>query len=50
METAADALSQSNFSTIDWVIIIIYPLISLVIGWMARKSIKDTGGLRPLRD
>ncbi len=39
METAAEALSQTNFSAIDWVIVICYPMISVVIGLIVRKYI-----------
>ena len=38
-EIAADILSKTNFSTIDWVIVICYPMISLVIGLVVRKYI-----------
>jgi SSS family solute:Na+ symporter len=44
MDHAAEALSKTNFTTIDWVIVICYPLISLFIGLYARKyitSMKD---------
>ena len=40
MEGADQILGQSNFGTLDWVIIIVYPLISLLIGLVARKSIR----------
>jgi len=39
MDTAADVLSKTNFSAIDWVIVICYPLISVVIGLVVRKYI-----------
>ena len=41
METAAEALSQTNFSPVDWVIIICYPMISLVIGLVVRKYVAN---------
>ncbi len=34
---------STNFSTIDWVLIIVYPLISLGIGLYVRKFIKNMG-------
>ena len=44
MDISAEALSQTNFSTIDWVIVICYPMISVVIGILVAKyvsSMKD---------
>lgn len=41
---AAEALQQTNFTTVDWVIVICYPMISVVIGLVVRKyvaSMKD---------
>lgn len=40
-EIAADILSKTNFSTIHWVIVICYPMISLVIGLVVRKYIAN---------
>ena len=39
MGGADQILSETNFGTLDWVIIIVYPLISLFIGFRVRKSI-----------
>ncbi len=39
MDTAAEALSSTNFSAIDWVIVICYPMISVVIGLLVRKYV-----------
>jgi SSS family solute:Na+ symporter len=41
MDISAEALSQTNFSTIDWVIVICYPLISVVLGIVASRFISD---------
>lgn len=41
MDTAADALSKTNFTPIDWVIVICYPMISLIIGLVVRKYIAN---------
>ncbi len=41
MENAAEALSQTNFTRLDWAIVIIYPTISLVIGVLVRKYIRN---------
>jgi SSS family solute:Na+ symporter len=44
MPEAASVLEQTNFSQIDWVIVILYPLISVGIGFYVRKlitSMKD---------
>jgi len=41
MDSAADVLSKTNFTRIDWVIIICYPLISVAIGLVVRKYIKN---------
>jgi len=38
---ALEVLQQTNFTWIDWVIIICYPLISVVIGLVARKYISN---------
>ncbi len=40
-EIAAEILSKTNFSTIDWVIVICYPLISLVIGIVASRYVSS---------
>ena len=37
----AEILKQTNFSTIDWVIVILYPLISVGIGLYVRKYIRN---------
>ncbi len=39
MDIAAEALRKTNFTTIDWVIVICYPMISVVIGLVVRKYI-----------
>ena len=39
MENAAEVFRGTNFSTIDWVIVICYPMISVVIGLVVRKYI-----------
>ena len=41
MENAAEILSQTNFTTVDWVIVICYPLISVVIGVVASRYISS---------
>ncbi|HID78039.1 MAG TPA: sodium:solute symporter family protein [Planctomycetaceae bacterium] len=44
MDSTAEILSKTNFSTVDWVIVICYPLISVLLGLIARKyiaSMKD---------
>ena len=41
MQEAQELLSQTNFTKLDWAIIIIYPLISLGIGLYVRKYIKN---------
>ena len=38
---ALEILQQTNFSGVDWVIVICYPLISVVIGLIVRKYIKN---------
>ena len=38
---AAEILKQTNFSTIDWVIVILYPLISVGIGLYVRKYVRN---------
>ena len=38
---AAQALSQTNFTSFDWVIVSLYLLLSLVIGIMVRNYIRD---------
>ncbi|MEA1950870.1 MAG: sodium:solute symporter family protein [Planctomycetota bacterium] len=38
---ALEILRQTNFGTVDWVIVICYPMISLVIGLIVRKYIKN---------
>ena len=38
---AADALRETNFTTIDWVIVIAYPLISLGIGLYVARFIRN---------
>ena len=40
-EAVREALSMTNFTPVDWVIVICYPLISLVIGVMVRKYIAN---------
>jgi solute:Na+ symporter, SSS family len=37
----AELLKQTNFSTIDWVIVILYPLISVGIGLYVRKYVRN---------
>lgn len=34
-------MTDTNFSTVDWVIVILYPLISLGIGIYVRKFVKN---------
>ena len=41
MKDAAEILSKTNFSTIDWVIVICYPMISVAIGLYVRKYITN---------
>ena len=41
MNSPAEVLQQTNFSVIDWIIIIAYPMISLVIGLVVRRYVKD---------
>lgn len=38
---SVETLGKTNFSTIDWVIVIAYPFISVVIGLVVRKFIVD---------
>ncbi len=38
---ALEILQQTNFSSVDWVIVICYPMISVVIGLIVRKYIKN---------
>ncbi len=38
---AIEALQKTNFTTVDWVIVICYPMISVVIGLVVRKYIKN---------
>jgi len=40
-ETAVEILKQTNFTTIDWVIVILYPLISVGIGLYVRKYVRN---------
>ncbi|MDP6542938.1 MAG: sodium:solute symporter family protein [Phycisphaerae bacterium] len=37
----ADIAKQTNFSTLDWVIVILYPLISVGIGLYVRKYVRN---------
>jgi SSS family solute:Na+ symporter len=39
MDISADVLSRTNFTKVDWAIVICYPLISVVIGILVRKYI-----------
>ncbi len=39
MDDSTQLLRQTNFTTIDWVIVILYPLISVAIGLYVRKLI-----------
>jgi SSS family solute:Na+ symporter len=39
MDISTEVVSNTNFSPIDWVIVICYPLISVVIGILVRKYI-----------
>ena len=41
MNSPTEVLQQTNFSVIDWIIIIAYPMISLVIGLVVRRYVKD---------
>ena len=41
MTDATEALRQTNFSTVDWVIVIAYPLLSLGIGLYVRRFITN---------
>jgi len=41
MDKAAELLKDTNFTTLDWVIVICYPLISLLIGFYVRRLIKN---------
>ena len=41
MPESAQILQQTNFSSLDWVIVILYPLISLGIGLYVRKLITN---------
>ncbi len=41
VDIAAEILGKTNFSAIDWVIVICYPMISLVIGLVVRKYIAN---------
>ena len=41
MSDAEVVMQQTNFTTIDWVIVILYPLISVGIGLYVRKLIKN---------
>ena len=41
MDTAAEALSRTNFSAVDWVIVILYPMISVVLGIIAARFISN---------
>ncbi len=41
IESAAEILRKTNFTTIDWVIVICYPMISVVIGLVVRKYITN---------
>ena len=41
MDISAEALSKTNFTTIDWVIVICYPLISVVLGIIASRFISN---------
>ncbi len=40
-QTAVEVLSKTNFSTVDWVIVICYPLISVVLGIVASRFIAN---------
>jgi len=41
MDISAEALAKTNFSTVDWVIVICYPLISVVLGIIAARFIAN---------
>jgi len=41
MPDAAQILQQTNFTRLDWVIVILYPLISVAIGLYVRKFITN---------
>jgi len=41
MDISAEALSHTNFTKIDWVIVICYPLISVVLGIVASRFISN---------
>ena len=41
MPDAAQILQQTNFTKLDWVIVILYPLISVGIGLYVRKLVQD---------
>ena len=40
-QASLDALQQTNFTAVDWVIVICYPMISLAIGLFVRKYITN---------
>ncbi len=41
MSEAASVLQQTNFTRLDWAIVIVYPVISLGIGLYVRKFIRN---------
>ena len=41
MPDASSVLQETNFSTLDWVIVVLYPLISVGIGFYVRKLISN---------
>ncbi len=41
MDQAVEAMRQTNFSRLDWVLIIVYPTMSLFIGLFVRKFVKN---------
>ena len=41
MSEAASILQQTNFTRLDWAIVIVYPVISLGIGLYVRKFIRN---------
>ncbi len=43
MDQLAAILSQTNFTALDWVIVGLYPLISVAIGLIARRYVADMG-------
>ena len=45
MPNVSDLLQQTNFTALDWVIVILYPMISLGIGLYVRKFIREHEGL-----